>query len=391
MKAAFLSHVDINLYLFRLSWMKALIEKNYKVYAIIPKGKYFKEFQQHNIHPIEYESNRGNLNPVSDTIHCWQLYKIFTREHFNILHTFTFKPNVYGTIMGKIAGIPTIINHITGLGIVYTLKGFKMTLLRWISNVFYFISFRFTNIIVFQNEDDYNVLRPLIPKRKPVFFIKGTGVNTDYFSPENVDLKKVSFLKDKFKISSDNIVVTIIARLLWSKGIREFLDASKILSAQYSNLKFLIVGWLDKENPDGIDENVIEQNKNNNVLFTGEISDIRELLYLTDVYVLPSYREGIPRTVLEAMAMCKPIITTNAPGCKETVEEGLNGFLIPRRNHHVLAEKLEKLIQDTGLRNRMGIESRKKVEREFSDKMVIKNIFELYSQNIISKNMPEGH
>lgn len=366
--------------------MKALVKEGYDVYAVIPKGDYNGKIAKEGIKVINYPINRGGLNPLKELKTIYNLYRIFKKEHFDLIHAFTIKPNIYGAVAGKLAGTPIILNHVTGLGYIYTINNFKTRILKFLSNRLYRLSFKIAKKVIFQNPDDFVQLSNLFDNGKALV-IKGTGVDTNYFSLENVDLKKVKIIKDEIGIGNDKLVITMIARLRWSKGIKELVNAANILSKKYKNLVFLTVGWIDKGNPDAISKEFIKKTSNEFIKFIGKRDDIREILYLTDIYVLPSsYREGMPRTVLEAMAMEKPIVTTNAPGCKETVEDGVNGLLVPVKNSKVLAKTIEKLIIDENLRARMGKASREKVIKEFSNEIVIDKILKLYNKLLPGKN-----
>jgi len=361
-KIAFVSHFDGNIYLFRLSWVKALKNEGFEVYVLVPKGRYCEKLKKEKIKVINCKIERGSLNPVNILVTIHNLYKIMKQEKFDLVQTFTLQPNVYGTIAAWLAGVPIVVNLVEGLGYVYTGNSFKQKILRIIFNILISFSFKKAKKIIFLNNDDFNILKNFFDKNKAVL-IGGTGVNVEYYSTSNVDLKQVEKLKKELKIKEDDIVITIIARLYWSKGIREFIQIAKLLLDKYSNLKFLIVGPIDKGNPEAVPENFIKENTNQFIKFLGERDDIKEILFLTDIYVLPSYREGIPRTILEAMSMKKPIVTTNAPGCNETVEDGYNGFLVPIKDVKKLAEAVEKLIKDEFLRNKMGYASRETAEK----------------------------
>ncbi|HEC92726.1 MAG TPA: glycosyltransferase family 1 protein [Candidatus Atribacteria bacterium] len=377
MKVAFLSQSDLNLYLFRLSWMKALIREGLQVYAICPKGDYTNRLKKEGVGVIHYNIKKNSFNPLNEVKTIYELYKIFKKENFDILQSFILKPNIYGAIAGRLADIPIIINTVTGLGYVYTVNSSKARLLKLLSKVLYKLSFKIARKVIFQNSDDFNDLNGLLDKNKALI-MKGTGVDITYFSHKNVDLGRIKAIKDELKIENDKLVITMIARLYWSKGIKEFVEAANMLHKKHRNLVFLIIGWIDKGNPDAITEGFIKKATNEFVKFIGKREDIREILYVTDIYVLPSYREGMPRTVLEAMAMEKPIVTTDAPGCREAVENGVNGFLIPIKNSKALAEAIEKLILNKDLRKKMGRASREKVVKEFSDEVIVHKVLQLY-------------
>ena len=358
--------------------MEALIEKGYEVYAIVPKGKFINEFHKYGIKTIEYAIDRGGLNPVSEFIVILKLYRIFKKEKFDILHTFTFKPNIYGAIAGELSGIPIIINQVTGLGSLYAENNLRLRILRFVGSFLYCISFKIAKKVIFQNPDDLEDIKHLLNINKAII-IRGTGVDINFFSSDKIVQSRTDELRKGYSINKNSVIITLIARLIWHKGIKEFVEAANLLAKKYNNLLFLIVGWIDKGNSTAVTEAFIQEvQRSHYIRFLGEREDIKEILALTDIYTLPSYREGTPRTVLEAMAMSKPIITTDVPGCRQTVEDGLNGFLVLHKDSHALAQALEKLILDKDLREKMGKASRDKVVREFSDDVVIKQVLKLY-------------
>jgi N,N'-diacetylbacillosaminyl-diphospho-undecaprenol alpha-1,3-N-acetylgalactosaminyltransferase len=373
-KIAYVSHLDFNLYKFRLAWMKALMARGCEVCAVVPEGEYSDALRREGVRVIPYPIERRSLNPFSGLATVWQLRRIFKRERFDLAHSFTLKPNIYTSLAGAMTRTP-VVNHVTGLGYYFTEKGFKTRLIRAMVSALCWLSFLWAKRVVFQNPDDLRELRGLVCDHKTVL-IKGTGVDTQHFAPAS-DASQLRALKTAIGVRSDAIVVTLIARLLWHKGVREFVEAA----ARLSHVEFVVVGWIDEGNPSAVTRGFVEQSKSlPNIHFLGKRDDIREILAATDVYVLPSYREGTPRTALEAMATGKPVVTTDVAGCRQTVVDGVNGFLVPPRNSTALADAIEKLADDPSLRARMGHEGRRMAVETFSNDVVIRQIFDLYSQ-----------
>jgi glycosyltransferase involved in cell wall biosynthesis len=217
----------------------------------------------------------------------------------------------------------------------------------------YRLALTFTNKVFFQNPDDIRVFEELrIVKPDKVVQINGSGVNIEDFSPAPLPVGQVVFL--------------LIARLLREKGINEYVEAAGIVKAKYPDARFMLVGWTFDDNPSAISPKQVESwRKEGLVEIYSETEDVRPFIAESSVYVLPSYREGTPRTVLEAMAMGRAIITTNAPGCRETVKEGINGFLVPVKDSQTLAKVMERFIIETQLVTRMGEESRKITEEKY--------------------------
>lgn len=379
LRVAYLSHLDMNLYLFRLSWMKALRARGHEVTAIVPRGEFFDRFKAHGIKTIEFDMKRGGIkNPLREILSLLRLYGALKGGGFDILHTFTMKPNIYGSLAGKPAGIPVIINHITGLGYVFTEKGLKAGFLRAAGRLLYRVSFKAAKRVVFQNPDDMEELCGLCGGEKAVL-VRGTGVDVDYFSPGASKPEALDALRKELGIEDRNVVVTLIGRLLRHKGIVEFVEAAKTININHKNAVFLIVGWPDEGNPAVLPEDFVrEAGRDEFIKFLGKREDVREILELTDIYVLPSYREGTPRTVLEAMAMGKPVVTTDVPGCRQTVRDGINGLLVPPRDSRAISAAVQRLLADGGLRKSMGAEGRRIAVGEFSDTVVTERIMGLY-------------
>lgn len=380
LRVAYLSHLDMNLYLFRLAWMKALVSEGHEVFAIAPGGRFLERFREHGVEPVEFSLRRESLNPFGELRAIYGLYKTLKAGRFDILHAFTIRPNFMGAVAGRLARVPAVITNVTGLGYIYTERTFKARLLRAVSALVYRIAFRLSTRVIFQNPDDLNALGGLLDKKKAVV-IKGTGVDTGFFSPESVDERKVEALTDELGIKDGELVITIVARLLWNKGVGEFADAARELAKTHTNLRFLVVGWKDRANPSVVPEDFIEDAQTvSGLSFLGERDDVREILSLTDIYVLPSWREGTPRSVLEAMSMQRPVVAADVPGSRQTVLDGETGFLVPLRDARALAGAVKKLIDNKELRLKMGEAGRRLAIDEFSDEVVVEKIMALYGE-----------
>jgi len=384
LKIALISNTDFSLYNFRIGIINALLEKGYRLYLICPYGKYIEKLKRLDVQYSPIGLDRKGINPIKDLKTLHQLYRIFKREKFDVVHSFTIKPNIYGNIAAKLAKVPIIINSVTGLGYVFIGKGLKNNILKWTVIGLYKIAFRFSNKVIFQNIDDLELFKKYkITDSDKSVLIKSSGVNTEKFSPQNVDKVGIEKLCDQLGISRHcpPVIITLITRLIWHKGIREFVEAAKILKKKYPDVLFLLVGPIDTENPAAVSKDYIEETgKEGFIKYIGRRDDIRETLYISDVVTLPSYREGIPRVLLEAMSMEKPIVTTNAIGCREVVEEGKNGFLVPIKNPVALADAVERLINNEELRVRFGKYGREKVLREFDERIVVKKTMQVYEE-----------
>ncbi len=354
--------------------MIALVERGHEVYAISPYGEYSDKFQNDGIKHVAYEIERGSLNPFKERVFVDNIYEAIKDLELDILHTFTAKPNIYGTFAGKRAGVPIILNLVEGLGSFYVENSLKNRAVRFMIEKLYKKAFKLSQRAVFVNSDDPKfMLEKNIIVDDKVKIIKSVGIDTEEFSPDDVD---TNALKEALGLQ-DEVIVLMVARAILHKGVREFYEASSHFDTK--KVKFILVGDIDKGNHSSASEEFL---KSTNVLWLGHRDDIKVLTALSDIYVLPSYREGVPRTLLEAASMAKPIVTTDTVGCREVVEDGVNGFLVPIKNVDLLAEKIKLLVENPILRDSMGKEGRKKAVREFDIKKVVTQYMELYSEYI---------
>lgn len=372
---AFLSHLDLNLYLFRTPIMQALINAGHNIYAVCPKGEYNEKLQLLGCTVINYEIQRQGLNPFKEKEAINNIYKVIKPLELDLIHTFTAKPNIYGTFAAKKANIPIILNLVEGLGSFYVEKSFKNLLVKSLMEYLYKKAFKLSTACVFVNSDDpkYMIEKSIIVKDK-VEIIKSVGIDTEEFNPENVSNNTLNSLKQSLHVE-DKVVILMVARAIWHKGIKEYYEVAKSLKKKYVNIEFLLVGDTDEGNISCADKEYL---MSGSVKWLGHRDDIKELTALCDIYVLPSYREGVPRTLLEAASMAKVIVTTDTVGCREVVDDGVNGYLVPVKDIDMLENKLSLLIEDESLRDTMGTNGRIKAQKEFDIKNVLKQYLLLY-------------
>ncbi len=379
-KIAYFSNTDFSLYNFRKELMIEMKNRGFEVFAVasITDKESAKNIEKAGIKFINIPLKRGLDFLGGDFIYFLKIFFLCKKEKFFICHNFTIKPCIFATLAQRLAGIKNIYCTITGLGYVFGQKG----ILNKLATFLYKFSLKFVNKVFFQNPDDRDLFLQLnIIKQEKTKVIKGSGVNAQFFSFKNIDKEKLDNLKKEINYSDNKIIITLIARLLWQKGVGEFVKSAEILKPKYPNLEFLLVGPIDKENPSGIPAKKIKEWENKNLLrYLGERKEIKEILALSDIVVLPSYyKEGVPKILLEAGAMEKPLITTNVPGCKEVVKNNENGFLIEPKNSQQLAEKIEILINNKNLREKFGKKSREIVEKEFNVEKIVREIIESYN------------
>lgn len=381
MKILFFANTDSVLYLFYLRLMKKLVALGWDVYAVSLPGEYTETICQSGIKHIAINFNRKSLNPFKDINLTKQLYKILRIVKPDVLHNITIKPNIYGNFAGRLAGVKIIVNSVAGLGSVFASnEKIAAKILCFFVCFLYKFAFIFSRQIIFQNNDDYNLfVNNKIVSMAKAIIIKGVGVNVDYFNNGKITHNELEKIKDEINICKDKIVVTMVARALWDKGIKEYIEAAKLLLKKNQNIIFILVGGLDTGNPSCVPIEYLQQN-NIFVKWLGQRNDMKNIYKISDIVVLPSYREGLPTAILEAMAMEKPVVTTNCPGCKDLVFENKTGFLVPIKNISELAAKIQLLLNDNNLRENFGKAGREKVVKEFSDKIIIGKTIDIYTK-----------
>jgi N,N'-diacetylbacillosaminyl-diphospho-undecaprenol alpha-1,3-N-acetylgalactosaminyltransferase len=384
-KVALVSNADFSLYNFRMGLIRAFLVKGYQVHIVCPDGEHIEALVKQGVEHHPLIMDRKGTNPVNELKTVWQLYRIFRKEKFDAVHGFTIKPNIYGNIAAKMAGVPAVINTVPGLGYVFTGNARKRRLLRILVVALYRFAFKFASRVIFLNDDDFELFRNYgIGKSSRGIVIRSEGIDSDRYSVSNVRRDRLEKVRSDLGLSEDcgQLIVTMIGRLIWDKGVREFVEASRLVRSKHANVLFLLVGQIDEGNPAAVpEEYVTGAEREGLVRYLGRREDVPEILSISDIVTLPSYyREGTPRVLLEAMSMCKPVITTNSVGCKEVVEEGKNGYLVQPKDHIALASAIEELVIDEQLRIAMGEYGRQKVLSEFEERGVVGRIMQIYDE-----------
>ena len=348
-----------HIYNFRLGLIEALQENGYKIIAIAPIDDYSQKLIEKNVEHHDIAMNNKGTNPFEESKLIYSYYKLYKKIKPDMLLHYTAKPNIYGSIAAKMLGIP-VINNITGLGTIFL----HDSLSSKIAKLLYRVTLKIPHKVFFENPNDKNIfVEQKFIENKKADLIPGCGINTDRYRPlENIKSDNKDFVKFLF-----------IARLVKDKGLIEYIEAIKLLRTKYLNMEFAILGPYYPGNPTAIGEDIMsEWLKEGIVDYLGTSDDVKSVISEYDCIVLPSYREGLSRVLLEAASMAKPIVTTDVPGCKEVVVHGENGFLCKKKDACDLALKMEQIIQLThSERVQMGIRGRKKVIKEYDEKLVI--------------------
>lgn len=348
---------------FRGDFIKSLVSNGFQVFTAAPAytDENLIELRKMGASTIEFKLQRTGLNPLNDLKSIMELKSIIKDNQIDLVFPYTVKPVIYGSLAANMCKVP-VISLITGLGYAFTGLSAKSRTLQKFNETLYKLSIRKNKIIVFQNNDDYQLFldRKIISKEQRVDFVSGSGVNLEQF-------------KFKEKNTSDNVSFLLIARLIEEKGIALYMKAAELLKSKHPNAEFHLIGPFETS-PSAISEDEINKlHEEGVIVFHGKQLNIDEHLHKRDVFVLPSYyREGLPRTALEACACGNPIITTDSVGCREAVKEGQNGFLIPPQNLQSLVKAMEYFIIHPQKIKEMGINSRTYAEERF-DVNIINN------------------
>ncbi|WP_066834879.1 glycosyltransferase family 4 protein [Rufibacter ruber] len=361
MRIAIVINKSWNIFNFRLSLVKALLKAGHEVVAIAPEDAYSAKLVAEGCRFVHLPMESKGTNPLKDLLLIQNFYKAYKQVKPDVILQYTIKPNIYGSIAAKLAGIPTI-NNVSGLGTVFIVEN----LVSKIAMALYKFSFQFPAKVFFQNNDDKELFlgRKLV-RESVTEVIPGSGIDTTRFQPA-----------PQFK-RQDPFVFLMVSRALYEKGLVEYVEASKILKAKYPAVRVQLLGGIDEEGNIGIKRTVVEQWAQEGWLeYLGTSDNVAGVMHQADCVVLPSYREGTPRTLLEAAALGKPIVTTNVPGCKETVVDGYNGYLCEVRNGADLAANMEKVLNlsEQELQT-LGQNSRRLALEKFDEKYVIDRYF----------------
>lgn len=315
-------------YNFRGDLIKEIQKKGYEVVVTGPNQEGVDKIEALGAKFIEVPVNKNGTNPFADITYCLKLRKIMKAEKADAILGYTIKPVIYGSIAGRLAGVKNRTAMVTGAGYLFASNSFKAKLIRLVSFMLYRIGLGAAHKVIFQNIDDLNefVAHSLV-KREKCHVVNGSGVNMNKYKPSPYPEKPAFFF---------------LGRLVHSKGGLDFAKAAKIVKSQHSEARFMVLGKLEKNLPDAIlPEELMPYVNDGTLELFPETDNIPQYYAMTSVFVLPTaYREGTPRVILEAMASARAIITTNTPGCKETVIEGENGFFTGIHDPNDLAEKM---------------------------------------------------
>ena len=362
---------------FRINLIEELLNKKFSVLVVAPFDSYSIRLKNKGCMFINWDLQRSSINPINEFKSLLNIFKIYKRYQPKIIHQFTIKSCLYGSIAAKLLNKSYLINSITGLGHLFLTHNLKNYFLKIITMPFYRFALNYKNsILIFQNESDKNIYNKLNLIKVKSTLIKGSGVDTKYFSPvkNNHCNKKVP-------------IILFPSRIIKEKGIVELIKSCSILVEKGFNFELNIVGNFDKGNrsfllKSDIDTLITDHKK---IKYLGHQNNMRKLYSNADLIVLPSWREGLSRSLLEAASMECAIITTNVPGCNDIIDHGENGLLVPLKDEKALSLAIELLLKNKSFSKKIGKNARKKVLKNFDEKIIIKKTLEIYEKIISQK------
>jgi glycosyltransferase involved in cell wall biosynthesis len=368
----------------RLELMHCL-KDNFEMGALGSQPALSEKFLREGFTYTPYRLSR-EPNPFSDIVTVSQLVSIFRRLRPQVVHTFDTKPGIWGVLAARLASVPIIISTVTGLGSLYANDSLTTRAIRTTYQTLQKLVCQLSALTIFQNQADAHqfITARVVPEQKAIV-IPGSGVSTSLFAPDRVTALERTQVKEGLGLKPGEIVVTMISRVIRSKGVLEFMTAAQNVSLQHPEVRFLLVGPEDKGSVDPLTPAELAQLRES-VIWPGSRRDIPAILAISDIFVFPStYREGIPRVLLEAASMGLPLVTTDSPGCNEVVENKVNGFLVPGGESKGLCQAILNLVDRPELRQQFGLISRQRAVERFDLSIIADQTRKTYQRFLAQK------
>jgi glycosyltransferase involved in cell wall biosynthesis len=366
LRVVLVCNTSFAIYTYRQGLIRALVARGVEVSVIAPRDRTTDLLTGMGCRYIELAVASKSTNPLDDLRTLLQLYRLYRGIRPHVVFHYTIKPNIYGSVAARLAGVASVAVT-TGLGYVFI----QHSRAAQVAKRLYRFAFRFPREVWFLNRDDEAAFieQKLLVYPERARLLHGEGVDLDQFAPA----------PPRERTSRAGFAFVLIGRLLWDKGIGEYVEAARQLRARYPHARFQLLGPLNVENPSAISRADVDAWQNEGIVeYLGEAHDVRPVIAAADCVVLPSYREGVPRTLLEAAAMERPIVATDVPGCREVVEHGVNGLLCEVRNVESLADALARMLDMSDVERRaMAQRGRQKVANEFDERLVIERYKDL--------------
>ncbi len=369
MRVAHLTTVDMSLRFLLLPQLTAVVELGSEAIGISAAGPHVGELEELGIRHIALPGATRSVDPRADLKAMVSLWRILRSERPDVIHTHTPKPGIYGRVIGRIAGVPAVLNTVHGLyatpddpifkrAIVYTLEA---------------LAARFSDVELVQSAEDFRLLTERHITRPGRTVLLGNGVDLTRFDPELGSVEERQSMRVMFGVEEDQIVVGAVGRLVAEKGFLDLFEAVQDLDDRF---RLVVIGPYEPDKADAIDTQKVEEARASGVVFLGMRDDVDVLYRAMDLFILPSHREGFPRAAMEAAASGLPLIVTDIRGCREVVEDGGNGLLVPVRDAPALRSAIERLGNDPELRQQMSEAGRSKAVLEFDEQRIVRRVIE---------------
>jgi len=371
MKVAHLTTVDLSLRYLLFPQLRAVVDQGGETLGISAPGPWVAELEAAGVRHVPLPTSTRGMNPGRDVRAAVQLWRILRREEPDILHTHNPKPGLYGRILGRLAGVPMVVNTVHGLYATPQDPLPKRALIYGLEA----IASRFSDGELVQSREDLELmLRWRIAPRNRTHFL-GNGVDLTRFDPNRFDQEHRDRVREQLGIGTDQVLVGMVGRLVAEKGFLELFEAARSLDSHY---RIVCIGPHDPDKPDGLEESILHDARARGIGFLGMRTDLDELYPAMDLLVLPSHREGFPRAAMEGAAMGIPVIASNIRGCREVVEHDANGLLVAVRNPQALAAAIMALGEDAARRKAMSQTARRRAEEHFDERKVVAIVMETY-------------
>jgi len=341
-------------------------KEGFEVVVVTRTNKHAGKILEHGARVIHFEISRRGLNVFREFRAILRLIDIYRKEQPDIVHHVAMKSMLYGSLVSHLIRIPHTVNWVAGMGWLFISNSWRAKILQGVVRKIFGVLLRGTLVIV-ENKDDQAIIANIGIANQHIHLIRGAGVDTLLYAPSQ---------------EPEGLPLVVLpARMLWDKGVREFYEAARQLQKHAVKARFVLVGEPDKENPASVSRHqLVDWQKEGIVEWWGRREDMPQVLAQSHIVCLPSYREGLPKALLEAASCGRPIVTTDVPGCREVVRDGDNGILVEVRSSAALIEALARLLADPDLRKQMGQRGRERVLSEFSQEKIVNQVLNLYRE-----------
>lgn len=373
MRVAHLTTVDLALRYLLWPQLRSITEQGWEAIGISADGQCSEELRKAGISHVALRSSTRGMNIVADAKAAVELWRTLRRERVDVLHTHNPKPGLYGRIIGRLAGVPVVVNTVHGL---YATQRDPL-LKRLVIYALEAVASRFSDAELIQSREDMDLIRRLriAPARK--LRLLGNGVDLARFDPRAVSDRRRRELRTEFGATDDQIVVGMVGRLVAEKGYLELIETTRALGEAYV---VVALGHTDPEKSDALSDTDLERGRAAGIRFLGMRRDIEEVYAAMDIFVLPSHREGVPRAAMEASAMALPVVATDIRGSREVVDDGVSGVLVPVRDTSALTWAIRSLGSDAVLRHKLGRAGRRRAQDHFDERRVVRIVLDTYRE-----------